>query len=1122
MAAETTYHYAVLALSQDGAGAQSAAISVTTPEPAAAGAITGLSLTSSAAGELTVNWGTPDPEPSDYRVSWAPADQGYLGWRDENEAQRGNAYPAGRETSLTLMGLPPGAEYKVQMRARYFNDGDTSPQWSGPWQEATATLSGRPEGSRELLWSQTMTVEELDSGWPVIHQGFSAGHNNPYNPWRVVLPDDTTLRVVVLASAGAGGPFYWSVLPEGTTDYDHALVLAVDEKEFAFADASMIEGAPEGRRYAWRDRGLDWTSGETVELQLYHLPGAPGAELEQAALPEAPANAALGSTAAGELVASWYAPENAKTDGIVDYQVYLKKEGDDWSGAERRVFVPTGADGERLEATYTGLETGKLYRALVYARNAAGTGPPKESDVELAPEDTPITLSSLTLTGTSELDFVPHRTSYLVQVDQGVTETTVSWEASEDDAITGVTVVRSTGKLAPDTVDADANAEGHQVRQSSAGDTLVLVQVSSADRTRVQTYDLTLTQGSVARSNGPRSSDWKSLVSLASLDVGGLPYLPDLSYYNRSYWLDAVGYEVSQITIVATAAAGASITYVPPDADPEEDLHQTALWSGVPGSGSKVATTTAIVLRSADGSFLRSYFIDVYREAPPSDDATLRTLEVTGAPLSPTFDPSVTEYTAQANFGDTVATLRAAASRRDASVDYSPVDADNAADHYQVSLSEGDNPTIITVTAVDGTTRDYTVTIRRPVTASNDASLKVLALSGATLTETFAAGTFSYTASAAWDTDVVTLTVELNNDNAGVHVTPEDADGKAGNLQVVLTPLPAGGGTSATVADINVSAADGVATATYRVTITRAARPEETEEPTLSSLGISVGTAIDFEQEVEWYWINDMSETATKATVTAAATHSGHTVTIGPADSSTDDGHQVSLTEPRLQVTVTVTTPQRTKSKTYTLSLHRKVEWVEVDSGWYHACGLRSNGQAACWGGFNHSSNGETDPVIEWSPVGDVYRQIFVGRHESCGTRVDGDFHCWVGGYTSWNYQPLDDLADDIVDVSMFTYEPKCWLTADGTVGCKYIEEMPEELRSKKVVNIETAYTIACILDTGKAVSCWRRTRGLLSTPPGPWEFMVAGGARVCGIRPAGSLHCWGYVPGLRRLHPLE
>ena len=288
----------------------------------------------------------------------------------------------------------------------------------------------------------------------------------------------------------------------------------------------------------------------------------------------------------------------------------------------------------------------------------------------------------------------------------------------------------------------------------------------------------------------------------------------------------------------------------------------------------------------------------------------------------------------------------------------------------------------------------------------------------------------------------------------------------------------------------------------------------ETEEPTLSALGISVGTAIDFDPAVEWHWINDMPETATVATVTATATHSGHTVTIGPADSSTDTGHQVSVTEPRLKVTVKVTTPHRTKSKTYTLSLHRKVEWVEVDSGWYHACGLHSNGQAACWGRRVDSwSPGESRPVIEWSPIGDVYRQIFVGRFESCGTRVDGDFHCWMGGYSSTNWKPLGDPADDIVDVSMFTYDPKCWLTADGTVGCKYIEEMPEQLRSKKVVNIETAFTIACILDTEQEVSCWRRQRGLLPTPAGPWEFMVAGGAKVCGIRPAGSLHCWGYDP---------
>ena len=1085
-----------------------------TPEPQGEpGSIRGLVLNSENPGELVVSWETPDPEPADYRVSWAPADQGYPSWQAEDQDDRGNAYPGGGETSLTLTGLPVEAEYKVQMRARYFNDGDTSPQWSGPWQEATVTLAGPPEESRVLLWSHTMTVAELDPGWPVTFTGFGAAGENSSAAWEVSLPDDTTLSVVMLASAGAGSPCYWSVVSGGSTDYDHALLLVAGEAEFAFAEASVIEGAPEGRRYSWSSGHPEWTVGQAVELKLYHLPDAPHAELERAALPEAPANAALGSMAAGELTVSWDPPANAETAGVVDYQVYLKREGVGWSEAERRVFTPTGEAGERLKATYTGLELGELYRALVYAGNAAGMSPPKQSDVGLAPEDTPITLSSLTLTGTSELEFIPYRTSYLVQVDPGVTETTVSLEASEDDTITEVAVVRSAGKLAPDTADADANTKGHQVRLSSAGDTLVLVQVSSADRTRVQTYDLTLAQGSIARSNAARSSDWKSLVELKSLDVGGFPYRPDLSYYNTCHWADAVGHEVSQITITATAAEGVSITYVPLDADPDEALHQTALWSGVPGSGSKVPTTTAIVLRSANESFLRSYFVTVYREAPPSDDATLRSLEVTGAPLSPTFDPSVTEYTAPVNFGDTLATVRIATNRRDASVAYSPPDTDDTADHYQASLSEGDNPVIVTVTAADGTTRDYTVTIRRPVTASNDASLKSLALSGATLSGTFDTATLEYTASAEWDTDVVTLAVEPNNDNVGVDVTPKDADGEAGAWQVVLTPLTSEGGASTTVVDIIVSATDGVATATYRVTITRGAKPVETEEPTLSALGISVGTAIDFDTAVEWYWINDMPETATVATVTATATHSGHKVTISPVDSETDNGHQVSVTEPWLKVEVTVTTPHRTKNKTYTLSLHRKVEWVEVDSGWYHACGLRSNGQAACWGRRVDSWIGGTPPVVEWSPIGDVYRQIFVGRFESCGTRVDGDFHCWLGGYSSTNYQPLGDPADDIVDVSMFTYDPKCWLTADGTVGCKYIEKMPAQLRSKKVVNIETAYTIACILDTEQEVSCWRRARGMLRTPAGPWEFMVAGGAKVCGIRPAGSLHCWGYDP---------
>ena len=46
---------------------------------------------------------------------------GYLTWTADNETDRGNSYPAGDATSLTLSGLPEGTEFKVQVRARYYD-----------------------------------------------------------------------------------------------------------------------------------------------------------------------------------------------------------------------------------------------------------------------------------------------------------------------------------------------------------------------------------------------------------------------------------------------------------------------------------------------------------------------------------------------------------------------------------------------------------------------------------------------------------------------------------------------------------------------------------------------------------------------------------------------------------------------------------------------------------------------------------------------------------------------------------------------------------------------------------------------------------------------------------------
>ena len=65
----------------------------------AEGEIQNMRLSSDAPGTLTIRWDTPSPAPSDYRIVWAPADQGLPSWSAPNEAQRGNDYPEGSATS---------------------------------------------------------------------------------------------------------------------------------------------------------------------------------------------------------------------------------------------------------------------------------------------------------------------------------------------------------------------------------------------------------------------------------------------------------------------------------------------------------------------------------------------------------------------------------------------------------------------------------------------------------------------------------------------------------------------------------------------------------------------------------------------------------------------------------------------------------------------------------------------------------------------------------------------------------------------------------------------------------------------------------------------------------------
>jgi trimeric autotransporter adhesin len=132
-----------------------------------------------------------------------------------------------------------------------------------------------------------------------------------------------------------------------------------------------------------------------------------------------------------------------------------------------------------------------------------------------------------------------------------------------------------------------------------------------------------------------------------------------------------------------------------------------------------------------------------------------------------------------------------------------------------IPLSVGDNVVNTVVTAQDGVTiKTYSIKFTRQV--SVNANLAGLKLSSGTLAPVFAAGTISYTATVTNATASITVTPTTSD--AGATVKVNGTTVASGTASGAL-PLVVGPNTITTV----VTAADGVTTKTYTVTVTRSA-----------------------------------------------------------------------------------------------------------------------------------------------------------------------------------------------------------------------------------------------------------------------------------------------------------
>lgn len=169
-----------------------------------------------------------------------------------------------------------------------------------------------------------------------------------------------------------------------------------------------------------------------------------------------------------------------------------------------------------------------------------------------------------------------------------------------------------------------------------------------------------------------------------------------------------------------------------------------------------------------------------------------------------------------------------------------------------------------------------------------------------------------------------------------------------------------------------------------------------------------------------------------------------------------------------------------------------------ISLGQSHACALRTNGTAWCWG----STGDESVPPPE------TFRVITAsGNLHSCGVITDGTVRCW-GDDSDDQSSPTTDRFRDVSAGARHT----CGVRTDGTLACWGDDDdgqsTPPEGRYR-LVSAGDAHS--CALAVDGSVACWGSDRNdQTEAPAGLYIAVSAGFAHSCAVRTDGTAVCWG------------
>lgn len=448
------------------------------------------------------------------------------------------------------------------------------------------------------------------------------------------------------------------------------------------------------------------------------------------------------------------------------------------------------------------------------------------------------------------------------------------------------------------TVQVDAGGQSFVIRDSSGlprnpislnvGLNIATVTVAdNADPSNEEQYTIFITRA--PKAPGP-------LVALYGLAVSAGTLSPQFDSAVTNYTVD-VPYTTKSITVTPGLAAPNNTVSVKNSGN----VVGNTIALGV-------GTNAAIVTVSAPGATDKQYVVHVTRGPAPTDNVDLAGIGLSAGTLSPAFDANTLNYSATVPYAvrNMKITPTAAKAGHTITVNNTVVPAGESAT-VPISFSPNGSGFGITVTAANGATKTYAVTITR-AQPSNNSDITGLSLSNSSLSPAYSNTQNSYTATVPYLTTSTTVTSSVADATAILRVNGRDTASGVASAPVALRV----GANTITVA---ATAEDTQTTTTRTITILRDAPNLD-----LSSLTVSSGTLSPaFDAATTGYTLA-LPFATSSIDVAAAAVEPNWTIAIKGNQAATQT---IAVPVGASSIPVTVTA-QHGETRSYTIAVTRQ------------------------------------------------------------------------------------------------------------------------------------------------------------------------------------------------------